>query len=326
MEYNSETPFSRKIRVEREEPAPAKWSTPEEFSQLRQISFWLKREYNLRDAVNEPEPPHEDISSSYLKQMLRFELGGREYLLAGREHNLDDWPTPMEAEDPRRAAVLAQIQGYWMSAWHPGGYPTPIASLAERDLTLQSAVNLLRLINPELRVTPATAVQAQGSWVEGGAIVGAIPESAVTRMAKRLGQKAIVEITADHFRVIPVDDSVRAQSDQIVLIELDAAPCPMVRGCETERPCKRYGGPYGSRAMAAAGYWFQQRGVAISRMGCSICEAGNTPFPHTDIDGRTMHANASRHGTATRVDLERVAQLNAATSISPWEKAGDDAE
>lgn len=324
MEYNSETPFSRKLSLQHELPPKPKWSTPEEFSALRQIEFSLKEDYSHIDAVLEPEPAGEALLESYHNQALRLQLDGREYLVAGDNYDLTSWPSPMSSDHPRRTWILQAIEGYWISAWHPSGYPTPLHSLGERDEALKHAIDWARHHHPELRVTPASAIQAVGSWLEGGAILSGISQTFALDLARKLGQSAVVEVAGGSLRVISVDESVPAEAEPLVIIELDASPCPMLLGCETERPCKRYGGPYGGRAISAAGYWFRQRAVAISRVGCSICEAGNTPFPHVELDMVVAEANASRYGTATRVDSVRVAQLNEKYSISPLEKGSDE--
>lgn len=324
MEYNSETPFSRKIKLDAVKVSPVPPTPVADYSLLRPVPLWLKRDYSHIDAVLAPEPAHEELSTSYIDQSLRFQLDGIEYLIANSECDLRDWPEPLKTEDENRRRVLQRVHGFWLSAWHPNGYPTPIKLLGERDEALQAAVEWLRMFTPDLRAIPATAVQARGSWVEGGAILTGITEAAAIEVARRLGQLAVVEIGTEYLKVVPVDESIRPSADKFQLIELPSAPCPMVRGCETKLPCKRYGGPFGGRAIAASGYWSRQRAVGISRMGCTLCEAGKSLFPHASLETTVTTANASRHGTASRIDLETAVRVSAAATISPSEKATDD--
>lgn len=296
MQHEANTPFSRPVRVDRAKEEPA------EFSALKPVSHWIKRDFWRKEVLAAPEPPQEDLSSSYAFQVLRFQIDGKEFLLSGSENQLTDYPEPLPSDSEIRAAVMQQVVGFWVSAWHPNGYPTAASSLDACDEELEQTIAWLKRLLPDCEITPATAVQSRGAWVEGGCILRGVTLDAALEVARRLSQPAVVEITETHFAVRPVDDAVRPFRDEIRLVAMDAAPCPMVRGYETERVCKRWGGPYGSRAFAAAGHWSLQRAVAISRLGCATCEAGKSPFPVSDLEESGSRATASRYGTATVVD------------------------
>ena len=48
--------------------------------------------------------------------------------------------------------------------------------------------------------------------------------------------------------------------------------CPMRFGAEAV--CVRVGGPFGSRAIAAAVSWEAHRSLLVSALGCTVCEGG----------------------------------------------------
>jgi len=269
------------------------------FSQNRMVTLWLKETYWLRDRQPHPEPPREAVGDSYLNQLFRFQLDGLELALIGANQPVTDLPEPLPVDSELARSVLHRLNGFWISGWHPNGEPTATSNLAEREALLDSELERQLPYYPELKSIPMSAMQQRGSWVEGGRFVTGIDEFGAMQVGRALGQLAIVQFDSGKYLVWPIDPKICASRDDLRVVQLEAAPCPMLMGTEVKLPCNRYGGPFGSRAIAAFGYWSQQRTLAVSRVGCRVCEAGDSPFPVRDPSEFSKSAAASRHGTAT---------------------------
>lgn len=270
-----------------------------DFSPNEMVTLWLKETYWLTDETANPELPREAVGESYLNQLFRFQMDGRKLMLIGTDQSVAGMPEALPVDSKLATDVLQRLNGFWISGWHPNGEPTTTSKLAERDVQLQAELEGQLLFYPELKSIPMAAMQLKGAWVEGGRLVTGIDEAGAMQIGRAMGQLAIVQFDSGSYRVLPIDPKIRASQDELRVVHFEAAPCPMVRGAEARLPCKSYGGPFGGRAIAAFGYWSQQRAVAVSRMGCRVCEAGESPFAVRDLSEFSKSATASRHGTTT---------------------------
>ena len=121
---------------------------------------------------------------------------------------------------------------------------------------------------------PAVIVASGREWVETGAVVLGQSQDEIVSTALYHGQEAVLLWDEHGVRTIAtglVDDVVEGPP---VAVSTSPAQlgCPMRFGADVV--CVRQGGPFGSRAMAAASYWEQHRALLVSALGCTVCEGG----------------------------------------------------
>ena len=111
-------------------------------------------------------------------------------------------------------------------------------------------------------------------WVETGAVVLGQSREEVVAMALYHGQEAVLlwdEYGISTFATGLADDVVDGPP-----IPVTTSPalsgCPMRFG--EDAVCVRHGGPFGSRAIAAAMSWELHRAMLVSALGCTVCQGG----------------------------------------------------
>lgn len=135
---------------------------------------------------------------------------------------------------------------------------------------------------------PAALMAPGREWVETGAVVLGPSRDEILNKARRHGQEAV--LLWDEYGLSTIATGLT--DDVVDSPPVAVAASPALLGCpmrfDADAVCVRHGGPFGSRAIAAAAAWELHRALLVSALGCTVC-AGSAVEGH----GRPMALVAS---------------------------------
>ena len=121
---------------------------------------------------------------------------------------------------------------------------------------------------------PAVLMAPGREWVETGAVVLGQSRDEIVSTALYHGQEAVLLWDESGVRTVATG----LADDVVDGPPVSVATSPALLGCPmrfgAEAVCVRVGGPFGSRAIAAAVSWEAHRSLLVSALGCTVCEGG----------------------------------------------------
>lgn len=143
---------------------------------------------------------------------------------------------------------------------------------------------------------PAVLMAPGREWVETGAVVLGQSRDKIVSKALHFGQEAVLLWDERGISVISTGLSADVVDWPPVAVAMSRAllGCPMRFGAEAI--CVRQGGPYGSRAIAAASLWEQHRALLVSALGCTVCEGGVVCGNGRPLAGSSSYVPSRRGG------------------------------
>jgi Protein of unknown function (DUF3293) len=159
---------------------------------------------------------------------------------------------------------------------------------------------------------PAVLMAPGREWIETGAVVLGPSRDEIVSTALYHGQEAVLRWDEHGISTISTgltDDVVDARP-----VPVTTSPallgCPMRFGADLV--CVRQGGPFGSRAIAAASAWEKHRALLVSALGCTVCAGGAVGYGRP-ISGVSSFVPSRRGGWQNGPPLSSAA-LHAAMS------------
>ncbi len=207
------------------------------------------------------KPPQESVFDSYANQHYRLKLDGRLFQIAPI-----DQPTQLPETDERPVAP-----GYIISAWNPNGDPALENDNDEANDRLEQDL-------AGFSYTPLVTLARNSRWIERSFLVHGINRKKAVSLARKYGQKGLVALTDRTLEVILVDEPTPENSKTLKVIELPAAPCPLMLEFDAENECRPYGGPWTSSSIHAAAIWGFQSKLLVNALGCSACQKPEQPY------------------------------------------------
>jgi Protein of unknown function (DUF3293) len=121
---------------------------------------------------------------------------------------------------------------------------------------------------------PAVLMAPGREWIETGAVVLGPSRDEILSTARYHGQEAVLRWDALGVSTIAtgMTEDVADSPPVPVVTSPALLGCPMRFGADVV--CVRQGGPFGSRAMAAAATWELHRSLLVSALGCTLCDGG----------------------------------------------------
>jgi hypothetical protein len=180
--------------------------------------------------------------------------------------------------------VQPMLPVYLLTAWNPLGRPTSL----RRNQRAQQQLHA-RLDESGWSWAGAVVHEKGLGWAEPAAAVHDGPDASLARhevleLARRFGQLAVIRLEESGLSVLDTaDGAVLLEPTPIRCVEKVFSGCPMQDSWPGgDVLCRDIGGPYGSRAIRASGYWHYERRSLMSLVGCELCHGGPIagPFPN----------------------------------------------
>jgi hypothetical protein len=213
---------------------------------------------DYRNEADVQLPPNQPLEDSYRDQWYAFRGSSNFELRPSAEVTHEPVPE-----------VFGNFPAYIISAWNPRGIPQIYSHNLNRGKEFGH-----RIARRAIDFVKATTFAVDGGWLEESVVVNGISEERAIEYAADLGQPALVRWDAQHLTVIPTEgSSVPPSQTGWSLTTLEKAPCPM-RLANRDAQCVPAGGPWVSASQKVGGIWQQHRGMAMSAVGCGVCDTG----------------------------------------------------
>lgn len=244
-----------------------------------------------------PDPVDTSLADSYATNVLSLKLSNQHFILAPSSQGHTD-------VDRIPAAARSRMPMHIVSAWSPQGESTTFERNQLHAARLEDAV--AKRTHHWLRIT---LIGAGSGWYEQAVAVSGYTDKQALTLGKRFKQAAVIRIDREGWHVLPTGlrDDIASVTLGWRLEQRIGRTCAMRTLDPNAEPCRMIGGPFGSRAMAAAADWAQRRRVAFALLGCDNCETRATELAEQGLilNPDMEWCVASRHGGAIVRDKAR---------------------
>ena len=233
--------------------------------QLSQVKVPYPPDRYERDEGRLREEPEVSVQESYRRNVIRVALPGAAII--------DVVPAAAGGQVTSSMAP-AKIFGAGSPVWIVSGCNafgrlcTPEDQAATTEVLLESFESRGWTWHPAVLIDPGR------QWVETGAVVLGPSRDEMVSTALYHGQEAVLLWDKHGVRTIATGlaDDVVDGPPVAVVTSPALLGCPMRFGADAV--CVRQGGPFGSRAIAAATLWEKHRALLVSALGCTVCGGG----------------------------------------------------
>ncbi|MEY3277543.1 MAG: hypothetical protein RLZZ426_29 [Actinomycetota bacterium] len=217
--------------------------------------------YGIDDETAQ-RPPKQPIEDSFRDQWYSLKLP--------QKFELRPSVQPIENIDDE---IAARLPIFIVSAWNPRGEAQSYDQNFERSQNFYRQIDRLGI-----SFSTTTTFANDGGWLEQSCSMSGITQEQAAQFAAELGQPAFVRWDATHLTVIPTaGSSIPPSQTGWKLTKLDEATCP-VRNFARSQQCVPAGGPWVGASMLVGTVWQQHRGMAMSSVGCGVCDTGAIPL------------------------------------------------
>jgi len=209
--------------------------------------------------------PEVSVQESYRRNVIRLALPGAAPIDV----------VPAAASDRATSSVdPATIFGPESPVWIVSGCNAFGRLCTSEDQAATTEVLLERFGSRGWTWHPAALMDPGRQWVETGAVVLGPGRDEMVSTALYHGQEAVLLWDKHGVRTIATGlaDDVVDGPPMAVVTSPALLGCPMRFGADAV--CLRQGGPFGSRAIAAATLWEKHRALLVSALGCTVCGGG----------------------------------------------------
>ena len=167
--------------------------------------------------------------------------------------------------------VSAGLPAYLLTAWNPGGRASTLEDNQIRQVALED-----RIAAMDWKRSAAAVYDQNLAWAEPVVAVFGASRTTVLAVAAEFEQLAVIRLDGFGLEVLTAPGGERlTELMPLVSAEKVFTGCPMQSTWPlADELCQDVGGPYGSKAIAASGYWRYERRSLVSVLGCDLCHGG----------------------------------------------------